>query len=104
MRATGHACIWIAAAGLVAVSGCAPVAHKTFKPGPYAGEYRSTQPSILPTDITQEPARVVSQDSDGEPLFETGHPLVQSFVAAYQAELRGTFARSLERGRHFLPR
>jgi membrane-bound lytic murein transglycosylase D len=103
MRATWHACIWIAAAGIIGISGCAPVAHKPFKPAPYAGEYSSIQNTARQLEL-QHPSWVGNgQDADVEPLFETGHPRVQSFVAAYQAELRETFARSLERGLQYLP-
>lgn len=104
MRATGRACIWITAAGIFGLSGCAPVAHKPYKPANYAGGYRSTQPvgSIEPTDPTVTGHH--SQEMVDEELFEIDHPRVQSFVTAYQTELRETFARSLERGRHYLPK
>lgn len=104
MRATRHACIWIVAAGVFGISGCAPVAHKPLKPASYAGGYRSTQPPDQATG-SEDPTIVgVDPDVVTEELFETGHPRVQSFVAAYQTSLRETFARSLERGRHYLPK
>lgn len=104
MRATWHACISIAATGIIGASGCAPVAHKPFKPAPYAGVYPSIPSTIRPSDL-EEPARVgVDRVAEVEPLFDSGHPRVQSFVAAYQTELRGTFARSLERGQRYLPK
>lgn len=104
MRATWHACIWFAAAGIIGVSGCAPVAHKSFKPAPYAGGYPSIQGPARSLDVEYPSWVGAGPEAEAEPLFETGHPRVQSFVAAYQTELRGTFARSLERGRQYLPK
>lgn len=101
MRATERACIWMIAAGIVGVSGCAPVAHRPFKPAQLEGSQVSTLNGSRPT-LLDHPNRQVADPE--APLFETWHPRVQLFVAAYQTELRASIERSLERGRQYLPK
>jgi membrane-bound lytic murein transglycosylase D len=102
MRATTRACFSVLAAAVVGGLGaCAPATHKPIGPSEFpAGRSRA---AISQTPVLRPPASMGRNRPEVEPAFETSHPSVQDFLAAYQTRQRGFIERSLERGRQYLP-